>query len=156
MKLRYLIHEEPVRQKSWTMEAQRSPFLMISHTFGLGQTNWADKFWGIWGIFGQIFSTILALWVPCPWENDLVDFSTKKWFSHRYILYISETWISLFYIAYFSIQQKKTGKTLHRPFFKSWLILSVVVVGIALKRFSRAEEAWPWQWVKAFSLQEAW
>ena len=23
-----------------------------SRTFGLGQTNWADKFWGIWGIFG--------------------------------------------------------------------------------------------------------
>ena len=29
-----------------------------SRTFGLGQTNWAYKFWGIWGIFGQtIFST---------------------------------------------------------------------------------------------------
>ena len=23
-----------------------------SQTFGLGQTNWADKFWGIWGIWG--------------------------------------------------------------------------------------------------------
>ena len=28
-----------------------------SQTFGLGQTNWADKFWGIWGIFGQTIST---------------------------------------------------------------------------------------------------
>ena len=27
-----------------------------SRTFGLGQTNWADKFWGIWGIFGLIIS----------------------------------------------------------------------------------------------------
>ena len=33
-------------------------FSMISQTFGLGQTNWADKFWGI---FGQTISTILAL-----------------------------------------------------------------------------------------------
>jgi hypothetical protein len=24
-----------------------------SRTLGLGQTNWAYKFWGIWGIFGQ-------------------------------------------------------------------------------------------------------
>jgi len=28
-----------------------------SRTFGLGQTNWANKFWGIWGIFGQTIST---------------------------------------------------------------------------------------------------
>jgi hypothetical protein len=29
-------------------------FSWISGTFGLGQTNWADKFWGI---FGQTIST---------------------------------------------------------------------------------------------------
>ena len=28
-----------------------------SKTFGLGPTNWADTFWGIWGIFSQIIST---------------------------------------------------------------------------------------------------
>ena len=28
-----------------------------SRTFGLGQTNWADKFWGIWGIFSQTIRT---------------------------------------------------------------------------------------------------
>ena len=27
-------------------------FLFKSQTFGLEQTNWADKFGGIWGIFG--------------------------------------------------------------------------------------------------------
>jgi hypothetical protein len=27
-----------------------------ARTFGLGQTNWANKFWGIWGIFGQTIS----------------------------------------------------------------------------------------------------
>jgi hypothetical protein len=30
-------------------------FLLKSRTFGLRQTNWADKFWGIWGIFGTHF-----------------------------------------------------------------------------------------------------
>jgi hypothetical protein len=32
-------------------------FSLKSRTFGLGQTNWADKFWGIWGIFSQTIST---------------------------------------------------------------------------------------------------
>ena len=32
-------------------------FFRKSQTFGLGQTNWADKFWGIWGISGQTIST---------------------------------------------------------------------------------------------------
>ena len=32
-------------------------FSLKSRTFRLGQTNWADKFWGIWGIFGQTIST---------------------------------------------------------------------------------------------------
>jgi hypothetical protein len=31
---------------------QCSLFSLQSRNFGLGQTNWADKFWGIWGIFG--------------------------------------------------------------------------------------------------------
>jgi hypothetical protein len=35
------------------------PFFIESRTFGLGQTNWTDKFWGIWGIFGQTISTHL-------------------------------------------------------------------------------------------------
>jgi hypothetical protein len=33
------------------------PFLSKSQTFGLGQTIWADNFWGIWGIFEQFIST---------------------------------------------------------------------------------------------------
>ena len=40
-----------------TTDAQWSIFTSKSRTFGLGQTNWADKFWGIWGIFGQTIST---------------------------------------------------------------------------------------------------
>ena len=31
------------------------PFLLKSIPFGLGQTNWANKFWGIWSIWG-VFS----------------------------------------------------------------------------------------------------
>ena len=36
-------------------------FFQIFETFGLGQTNWAEILWGIWGIPGQTISTILAL-----------------------------------------------------------------------------------------------
>ena len=32
-------------------------FPLKSRTFGLGQTIWEDKLWGIWGIFGRTFST---------------------------------------------------------------------------------------------------
>ena len=50
-------------------------------TFGLGQTNWAEIFWGILGIFGQTIGAILALCVPCPWENVAGSFFHKKlWF----------------------------------------------------------------------------
>jgi hypothetical protein len=34
-----------------------TPFFIESQTFGLGQTIWADKCWGIWGIFSQFIST---------------------------------------------------------------------------------------------------
>ena len=38
-------------------------------------------FWGIWGIFSQTISTILALWVPYPWESVAGSLSYKKlWF----------------------------------------------------------------------------
>ena len=33
------------------------PFSSNSQTFGHGQTNWADKFWDIWGIFELFMST---------------------------------------------------------------------------------------------------
>ena len=42
------------------MDAQLSLFSLKSRTFGLGQTSWADKFWGIWGIFRQTISTHLG------------------------------------------------------------------------------------------------
>ena len=39
-------------------------FLSKSQTFGLGQIIWADKFWSIWGIFGQIISTHFGTVIP--------------------------------------------------------------------------------------------
>jgi hypothetical protein len=33
-------------------------------TFGLGQTIWADTFWGIWGIFGRFISTHFGTMSP--------------------------------------------------------------------------------------------
>ena len=49
--------------------------------FGLGQTNLAENLWGIWAISGQTISTILALWVPYPWESVAGPLSYKKlWF----------------------------------------------------------------------------
>ena len=33
---------------SYTHGLRTKPFLLKSQTFGLGQTNWTDKFWGIW------------------------------------------------------------------------------------------------------------
>ena len=49
--------------------------------FWLGQTNWTENLWGIWAISGQTISTILALWVPYPWESVAGPLSYKKlWF----------------------------------------------------------------------------
>ena len=40
------------------------PFSSKSQTFGLGQTIWADKFWGIWSIFGQFIITHFGTMSP--------------------------------------------------------------------------------------------
>ena len=56
-------------------------FFQRLETSGLGQTNWAEILWDIWGISGQTKSTILALWVLCPWENVIESISYKQlWF----------------------------------------------------------------------------
>jgi hypothetical protein len=39
-------------------------FLSKSQTFGLRQTIWADKFWGILGIFGQFISIQFGIVSP--------------------------------------------------------------------------------------------
>ena len=68
-----------------TTDAQWSLFSIVFQTFGLWQANWANKFWGIWGIFGWTISITLALWV--------VIFPTKKrWFSGLSYTYIPNTY----------------------------------------------------------------
>ena len=37
------------------------PFSLNSRSFELGQTNWANKFWGVWGIFGTHFDIVSTL-----------------------------------------------------------------------------------------------
>ena len=42
------------------------PFFIVITIFGLGQTNWPDKIWGIWVFSVQISAPILVLWDTCP------------------------------------------------------------------------------------------
>ena len=55
------LYTHPEHQCRWrqarTTDAQWSLFSSKSQTFELGQTNWADKFGGIWGIFGWFIRT---------------------------------------------------------------------------------------------------
>ena len=45
-------------------------FSLKSQTFGLGQTNWADKFLGLWGIFGW-FKAFISTSQIYIWDWDL-------------------------------------------------------------------------------------
>ena len=48
-----------------TTDAQWSLFSLKSRIFGLGQTNWADKFWGISCIFGPNYILVQLVFCPC-------------------------------------------------------------------------------------------
>ena len=48
---------DPVTKKHGLRTADEAFLLWKSQTFGLGQTNLVDKFWGIWHIFGKFIST---------------------------------------------------------------------------------------------------
>ena len=52
-------------------------FFQKSQTFGLGQTNWANTFWDILGIFGQTTAPILAL-SPLPMVLSMWLFFQQK------------------------------------------------------------------------------
>jgi hypothetical protein len=49
-----------------------------SRTSGFGQTNWADKFWGIWGIFGQTSSTHFGTMSPLSMFSIIQPLFLKK------------------------------------------------------------------------------
>jgi hypothetical protein len=55
-----------------------------SISFGLGQTNWADEFWGIWGIFGQTISTHFGKVSPLPMFFIFQPYFYKKLSKHFY------------------------------------------------------------------------
>ena len=44
-------------ERAHGLRAPRESFFQKSQTFGLGQTFWAEMFWGICGIFGRTIST---------------------------------------------------------------------------------------------------
>ena len=54
-------------------------FSAKSQTFGLGQTIWTDKIWGIWGIFGPFIS------------NHFGNVSSLSMFSINQPLFLQET-----------------------------------------------------------------
>jgi hypothetical protein len=74
-------------------DAQWSLFSSKYQTFGLGQTNWADKFWGIWGIFGQTISPLSMFSIlinhyfykklmPCPFTGPKMFCARPKIYLH--------------------------------------------------------------------------
>ena len=62
-KMRFMMPEQLYSKniQEWfqarTADAQCSLFSLKPRIFGIGKTNWVDKFWGIWGIFGKTIST---------------------------------------------------------------------------------------------------
>ena len=76
-------HAKPKGRNIWlyyvnheigTPDGQSSLFSMIFQTFALGQTNWANKFWGIWAKLTLLFW--LCEFFVCGKMN-LVIFPTK-------------------------------------------------------------------------------
>ena len=59
-------------------------FSLKSRTFGPGQTNWADKFWGNWGIFRQNISTHFGTVSPL-----YMFFIIQPLFLHKLSFYIN-------------------------------------------------------------------
>ena len=65
----HLCTESRITDTQWNLVSSKS------QSFGLGQTNLADKFWGIWGIFSQTISTHFGTVSPLSMFSII---STKK------------------------------------------------------------------------------
>ena len=76
---------EPICYHTDYTDAQWCLFSLKSRFFGLGQTNWADKFWGISCIFGPNY--ILVQWVLCPCFPLFIHYFYKK-LSSYYLYYL--------------------------------------------------------------------
>ena len=79
-----------------TTDTQWSLFSLKARTFGLGQKNWADKFWGIWGIFCQNISTrflTVSLLSMLSIIQPLFLQKTKALYLHPKYLFVIGIWI---------------------------------------------------------------
>ena len=70
-----LHHISEKKDLLYDFERPMKPFASKSQTFGLGRTIWADKFWVIWGIFGQFISTYFTV---SPLSMFFIDQPYKK------------------------------------------------------------------------------
>ena len=80
----------PYVYKARTTDAQWSLVSLKSQTFWLGQTNWPDQFWGIWGIFGQTISTHFGTVSPLSMFSIIQPLflqKTKSLYSHPKYLF---------------------------------------------------------------------
>ena len=70
--------ESDICVRPWTMDAQWSLFSLKSRSSGFGQTKWANKFWGIWGIFGWTISTHFSAVSPLSMFSIIQPLFLKK------------------------------------------------------------------------------
>jgi hypothetical protein len=54
------------------------PFFIEIQNFGLGQTNWTDNFWGIWGTFSQTIRTHFGTASPLSMFSIIQPLFLKK------------------------------------------------------------------------------
>ena len=65
-------------------------FSLKSRTFGLGQTNWADTFWGIFNIFGRTISTHFVIIFLKDFYDGIVP--SKMLFPFPWNPYLKKMW----------------------------------------------------------------
>ena len=79
-----------------TTDTQWSLLSLKSRTFGLGQTNWANKFWVIWGIFSRTISIHFDVVSPLSMFSIIQPLflqKTKPVFSHPKCSFGIGSWI---------------------------------------------------------------
>ena len=78
------------------------PFSLKFQTFGLGKTNWADRFCGIWGIFGWTISTHFDTVSPLPMFSIIQPIFFKKLSLY---IHIPNVFLGLGFIFEFGLQR---------------------------------------------------
>ena len=91
-----LFHAHRSYMSTRTTDAQWSLFSLKSRTFGFGQTNWANEFWGIWGTFGRTISTHFGAVSPLSMFSIIQPLflqKTKPLYTHPKYLFGIGIWI---------------------------------------------------------------